>query len=60
MPANGEFNFECSHCSFDSGKTPEKIKGEHDNIKTYFCGQCKEMTLIKIDFGMASIFRLES
>ena len=60
LPSKGAFSFKCAHCEFDTKKTPSEIKGESKSIKTYFCGQCKEMTLIKIEFGVASVFKVES
>ena len=59
MPAKGPFTVECAHCGFDTNKTPEKLnKGQE--LKLYFCGQCKESTLIRNDGSLATIFKVES
>lgn len=59
MPSNGEFTVKCQHCGFDTNKNPEKLtKGAE--LHLYFCGQCKESTLIRSGFGTATIFKVES
>jgi predicted SprT family Zn-dependent metalloprotease len=60
MPTDGAFTFRCYHCGFDTGKTPVKHKDSEQDLKLYFCGQCKESTLIRFDGDVSTVFRVES
>jgi hypothetical protein len=59
MPSSGGFTVKCEHCGFDTKKNPDKLcKGLE--LHLYFCGQCKESTLIRSAFGTATIFKVLS
>jgi hypothetical protein len=59
MPADGEFTVECKHCGFDTKKTPAKLNKAQE-LHLYFCGQCKESTLIRVVFDSATVFMVQS
>lgn len=60
MPRSGDFNFECIHCGFDTGKPPINKKEDGQDFTLFFCGQCKEKTLIRFDDSLATIFKVVS
>ena len=49
LPANGDFTFKCAHCEFDTNKPPYKKHNKGQDFTLFFCGQCKESTLIRFD-----------
>jgi len=59
MPSGGEFTVKCAHCGFDTKKNPDELCGGME-LHLYFCGQCKESTLVRSAFGSATIFKVQS